>query len=172
MQNKVVTTLSRALVRRGHTVVRFNFRGVGKSAGTFAKGQGEQDDLRAVIAWFKGNYSFDQIWLIGFSFGAYVAASVANEAKADLCVSVAPAVDRYDFGSIQRGPYPWWVIQGDQDDVVDPSLVYDWYEILEGAKQLIRIPEAGHYFHGQLIAMRDTFLRMLDESSPPNPKNS
>ncbi len=164
MQNKVVTTLARTMAKRGHAVVRFNFRGVGNSEGSFAEGVGEQNDLRAVIHWFQQHLAFDELWLIGFSFGAYVAAALAHESQARLCVSVAPAVDRYPFAEITRGDYPWWIVQGDQDDVVDPALVYAWYELLAEPKKLLRNPDAEHYFHGQLIYLRDSLLLALDQA--------
>ena len=77
MQNKVVTTLERSLRELGLATVRFNFRGVGASTGTFDNGAGEADDLRHIAAWVRQVLPGDEIWLGGFSFGSYVAMRAA-----------------------------------------------------------------------------------------------
>src|SRR3954447_2616454 len=72
LNNKVVTMAARSLRELGATTVRFNFRGVGHSEGTFDHGNGEHHDLLAVVAWVREQRPDDDLWLAGFSFGAYV----------------------------------------------------------------------------------------------------
>src|SRR5690606_10174585 len=98
MHNKVVTMAARALRELGVATVRFNFRGTGASAGEFDEGRGERDDLRAVAEWVRAQRPVDQLWLAGFSFGAWVSLSMAAELQPSLLVSIAPPAGRgWDF---------------------------------------------------------------------------
>jgi alpha/beta superfamily hydrolase len=108
--------------------VRFNFRGVGAS-GRFDDGDGELDDLRAVVAWVRASARTSALWLAGFSFGAYVSLRAAAELQppgADL--DRAAGGPRWDFDAIAPPAMPWLVIQGEDDEIVDPQAVYDWVE--------------------------------------------
>ncbi len=130
MHNKVVTMAARALRELGITVVRFNFRSVGNSAGTFDHGDGEQDDLRAVADWVRTQRPGDTVWLGGFSFGAYVSLRAAGSIAPQVLISIAPPAGRWDFSDMQP-PAQWLVIQGDADEIVEPQAVYDWLDTLE-----------------------------------------
>lgn len=154
MTNKVVTTVARALGDLGLPTVRFNFRGVGKSAGAFADGMGEIDDLLAVVDWVKGSLPANEIWLSGFSFGAAVAAHVATRIPVARLITVAPPVPRFNLVALPPVECPWLVVQGETDDVVIPADVYAWVATRHPQPQLIRLPEAGHFFHGQLLELR------------------
>lgn len=110
MHNKVVTMAARALRELGITVVRFNFRSVGNSAGTFDHGDGEQDDLRAVADWVRTQRPGDTVWLGGFSFGAYVSLRAAGSIAPQVLISIAPPAGRWDFSDMQP-PAQWLVIQ-------------------------------------------------------------
>ncbi|MBB5865446.1 alpha/beta hydrolase [Xanthomonas sp. 3058] len=153
MHNKVVTMAARALRELGITVVRFNFRSVGNSAGSFDHGDGEQDDLRAVAAWVRSQRPGDTLWLAGFSFGAYVALRAAGSLEPQALISIAPPAGRWDFSDMQP-PQQWLVIQGDADEIVDPQAVYDWLETLEQQPELVRMPDTSHFFHRKLIDLR------------------
>ena len=155
MHNKVVTMSARALRECGATTVRFNFRGTGDSAGTFDEGRGELEDLRAVVAWVREQRPEHQLWLFGFSFGAYVALRGAVELAADAVITVAPPVGRsWDFSAIQPPAVPWLVVQGDADEVVDAGEVAAWVDKMAEPPELVRMPEAGHFFHRRLIDLR------------------
>jgi alpha/beta superfamily hydrolase len=155
MTNKVVTTLARAFAALGASSVRFNFRGVGKSAGEFADGIGEIDDVLAVVAWAKENYPQQSIWLAGFSFGAAMSAQAAVRVSVEGLVSIAPPVPRFHL--LELGPVqcPWLIVQGDKDDVVVPQDVFAWVETREPKPTLIRMENAGHFFHSQLLELRE-----------------
>jgi len=155
MHNKVVTMTARAMHQSGAATVRFNFRGVGSSEGSFEDGAGEADDLRAVVAWVREQRPEAEVWLAGFSFGSYVAYSVAEELSPGMLVLIAPPVSRgYGFDQVTPFSGHWLVIQGDADEVVDPEAVYAWVEGLAHPPELVRIPDTSHFFHRKLMDLR------------------
>lgn len=154
MHNKVVTMTARALRELGATTVRFNFRGTGHSEGEYDEGPGEIDDLRAVVAWVREQRPDHAVWLAGFSFGAFVSISAAEELKPALLISIAPPAGRWDFASIALPTMPWLVVQGENDEIVDPQAVYDWLEKSKAQAELVRMPDTSHFFHRKLIDLR------------------
>ncbi|AXK73253.1 alpha/beta hydrolase [Lysobacter sp. TY2-98] len=173
LTNKVVTMAARALRELGATTVRFNFRGVGKSAGTFDNGIGESEDLRAVVDWVRREKPGASLWLGGFSFGAFVSLRMADELQPDLLFSIAPPAGRaWDFDNMGLYTGPWFVIQGDADEIVEPQRVYDWLDRLSEMRApptVFRIPGASHFFHGKLMelrqAMKDGVHAVLHEAT-------
>lgn len=164
LNNKVVTTVARALHRLGVWTIRFNFRGVGKSEGQFDNAIGEVDDLKSVLSWGQENFANDfRYWLAGFSFGSFVAAKVATEIPVDHLILIAPAVHHYKFAHLPELTIPWVVVQGEADEVVPPQEVYDWIQTRQNKPQLIRLPQVSHFFHGQLITLRN----LLEENLRP-----
>jgi alpha/beta superfamily hydrolase len=154
MHNKVVTILERALGELGLDTVRFNFRGVGKSSGTYDEGDGESEDLASVVAWVRSLRADDALWLAGFSFGSFVALRMAKKLNADALITVAPPVGRWDFADIELPDCPWLVVQGEEDEVVNPQHVFDWVENLPVSPQLVRMAETSHFFHRRLMDLR------------------
>jgi alpha/beta superfamily hydrolase len=171
MHNKVVTMAARALRECGATTVRFNFRGVGRSAGSFDHGDGEADDLRAVVAWVRAQWPDAQLWLAGFSFGAYVSIRTASELAPALLVSIAPPAGRgWDFDAIRPPQCPWLVIQGEADEIVAPQAVYDWLgglEDLARPPELVKIPDTSHFFHRKLMDLRGAIKNGVRALLPP-----
>lgn len=161
MNNKVVTTLERTFKELGLSTVRFNFRGVGKSAGTFDEGRGEKQDLLAVIDWVKATRPIDALWLAGFSFGGFIAASVAVELPVAQLVTVAPQVSRFKEAHLTSVTVPWVLVQGEDDEVVSPAETFEWIETINPQPVLIRMPAAGHYFHGKLLELRQKLMEVL-----------
>jgi alpha/beta superfamily hydrolase len=156
MTNKVVHTLSRAFHNQGLHTVRFNFRGVGKSEGTFGHSIGEVADLMSVLNWVDTVLEQPKVWLAGFSFGAYIAAMGATRHLCCQLYSVAPAVNHQPYNELPPITCPWIVIQGEKDEVISPELVYIWYEKMNKPNmQLIKLPDTSHFFHGNLINLRD-----------------
>jgi uncharacterized protein len=161
MHNKVVQTLARAFVQCGWQAVRFNFRGVGASAGSHDGGPGEVADMRAVI---------DQVVpegpvaLAGFSFGAYVTSHVAQalhlQRSVEKLVLVGTAASRFSVAPV---PPDWHdrtlVIHGEQDDTVVLSSVMDWAR--PQSLPVTVIPGVAHFFHGQLPLLRSLVVRHL-----------
>ena len=111
MHNKVVTILERSMRELGLRTVRFNFRGVGESEGSFDDGYGETDDLFAVTEWVRRTREDDDLWLGGFSFGAYIALRAAQNLQLGQLISIAPAVERYEFHELSHPNCPWLVVQ-------------------------------------------------------------
>ena len=155
MHNKVVTMAARALRECGIDTLRFNFRGVGASEGTFDDGEGELDDLRAVAAWARAQYPDKALWLAGFSFGAWVSLRGAMELGAAALVSIAPPVGRsWNFDGITLPTMPWLVIQGDAVEIVDAGAVREWVAALPSPPQLVEMPDTSHFFHRKLMDLR------------------
>ena len=149
MDNKVVQTLSRAAVQRGWRALRFNFRGVGGSGGTWDQGRGEVDDALAVIAAHR-NPDLPLV-LGGFSFGGYVATQAAARlaAPAQRLVLVAPAVVNFSAAPV---PPDTLLIHGEADDVVPLAAVLEWAR--PQSLPITLVPGAGHFFHGQLTLLK------------------
>jgi alpha/beta superfamily hydrolase len=154
MRNKVVTIIDRSMRELGLRTVRFNFRGVGASEGSFDDGYGETDDLFAVVEWVRRTRPDDELWLGGFSFGAYVATRAALNLKLGQLICIAPPVDRYEFGNLPRPDCPWLIVQGDEDDVVPVEAVREFADRIEPAPDLVVMHQAGHFFHRRLMDLR------------------
>lgn len=167
MHNKVVTIAERALRELGLDSVRFNFRGIGQSQGTFDEGVGESDDLARVVDWVRRVRPEDALWLAGFSFGSYVALRNAGALDADALITIAPPVGRWDFESITLPECPWLVVQGEDDEIVDPQAVFDWIDGLAEPPQLVRMPETSHFFHRRLMDLRGVLKNAMRPHLPP-----
>ena len=157
MDNKVVTTVARALQETGIPTLRFNFRGVGASAGEFDQGVGETADADAVAAWGAQRWAGRSLVIAGFSFGGYVALRLAQQRLPRCLITIAPAVQ--GFAASTAVPHcPWLVVQGDADELVDPSMVIDWVNTLDPKPRLVVLPGVGHFFHGRLRELRDAVI--------------
>lgn len=161
MNNKVVTTLAKALDQLGLNTVRFNFRGVGKSEGQYSYGVGEIEDLKAILKWVKQSRQRDNIWLAGFSFGAYISAKVAQDQIVTQLISIAPPVFYEDFTSLRKMTFPWLIVQGDQDEVVPFDQVRAFVHQILSPVKFVVVPGASHFFHGRLIELRELLVRYL-----------
>jgi alpha/beta superfamily hydrolase len=150
LQNKVVHTLARSFQELRVPTIRFNFRGVGASSGSFADGLGETEDALAVIAEGRRRWPHAAVWLAGFSFGGAVAFRAAARAGAQLLVTVAPAVRLIAVNDIKVPDCPWLIVQGDMDELVDPAAVLHWAAQLQPAPTVKVLPGVGHFFHGRL----------------------
>lgn len=167
MDNKVMTTLARFFKNQNVSVISFNFRGVGSSSGQHDNGMGEIDDALAVLNWIIQQNPFQnqndakprQLYLAGFSFGAYIAAAVASrfnqqqinveltEFKLVKTFLVAPPVHHYPMHELSLAK-DTVVLMGDQDEVVPPAEVISWANQLD--LQLVMMPGCSHFFHGHL----------------------
>lgn len=162
MHNKVVTTLIKTFQSLNLATVRFNFRGVGQSAGQFDQGIGELADLMTVIDWAQQEIQ-KPIWLAGFSFGAYIALKAATQLNITKLVTIAPPVQHFAVDDLAPILCPWILAQGEQDDVVSPRAVLEWAEKRHPQPTILRFPEAGHFFHGQLTELRTRLIANLKD---------
>jgi alpha/beta superfamily hydrolase len=151
LDNKVAQTLSRVMVELGYAAARPNFRGVGASEGTHDEGNGETDDLVAVVHAMRARLGLAEAPLVlaGFSFGSLVQSRVALRVKAQRLVFVGTAVTR---GRVEPVPADSIVIHGEKDDVVPLELVLRWAEPQE--LPVVVIPGADHFFHRRLHILR------------------
>lgn len=155
MDNKVVVTVARALHECGISTVRFNFRGVGASAGAYDEGRGEVDDAGAVADWAARRWPSLPLVSAGFSFGSYIAVRLALARATRHLITVAPAVSRFDFAGLARPATAWTVVQGENDEVVPTAEVVSWARSLSPPVALHLVPGAGHFFHGKLIELKE-----------------
>lgn len=162
LDNKVVQTIARASLGLGWASVRFNFRGIGASEGTWDEGRGEVDDALAVIAEWRGRPEFAKLPLVlaGFSFGAYVAVEAAHrlsaEAKPRRIVFVGPSTEKQQVKNV---PDDTLVIHGESDDVVPLTATLAWARPQN--LPVVVFPGVGHFFHGQLGLLKKVIVREL-----------
>ena len=154
LHNKVVHRVASVLHGLGAAVLRFNFRGVGGSAGHFDRGQGELDDARAAFAYLCDRYPSARYWIAGFSFGSWVAARLAaSEPGVERMLLVAPPVRTSSFEVLRTSAKPKLVVQGTRDDVCPLEALEAEYPTWAEPKELVRIPDASHFFDRQLGAL-------------------
>jgi alpha/beta superfamily hydrolase len=167
MTNKVVHTLAKAFNDVGAPAVRFNYRGVGASAGTYDDGNGETHDALAALEWAAQRWPGAQLWLGGFSFGGAVAirAAVAFSQGSSVArlVTVAPAIRRVSVDSNTLPQCPWLIVQGDRDELVDPADIQQWAQALPVQPRLTMLSGVEHFFHGRLNDLRTTVASWLTE---------
>ena len=159
MSNKVVHTLARTLQEQGLATVRFNYRGVGQSQGSYDEGRGETDDALAVIAWGRARWPHAPLILAGFSFGSMVALRAAPSAQPARLITVAPPVMRAEFGAIEQPQCPWLIIQGEADEVVDYREVAAFAARFSPAPVLRLLPGVDHFFNGRLPELRQAVIQ-------------
>ena len=163
MDNKVVQTLARAFVQLGWRSLRFNFRGIGASAGAWDEGVGEIDDALAVIA--ASRPSGGPLLLAGFSFGAYIASQAAarlpDDAKPQRMVLVGPSTQRQQMATV---PADTLVIHGETDDVVPLAATLAWAR--PQSLPVVVFPGVGHFFHGQLGLLKNVVVQELRPRAP------
>jgi uncharacterized protein len=174
MDNKVVTTAMRAFRELGIRTVRFNYRGVGASEGSYDKERGASADLQTVIEWAQTVLPQSNIHLVGFSFGAFIAFQGALNYKEVVhsLILLGPSVQNSPYGSIIGRPEcPWQIIMGTADEVVSVQAVIEWYETIEDQASLLLLPKTGHFFHGKLIILKSyikQFIQLNYYSSMPS----
>lgn len=163
MDNKVVQTLARAFVQLGYRAVRFNFRGVGASAGRWDDGNGEVQDVRAVID--AQRHPALPLALGGFSFGAAMAARAAaalpDAERPERMVLVGPAVQNFSVPPVSQDTL---VIHGEADDVVPLAAVLDWAR--PQVLPVLVVPGVGHFFHGQLGLLKQLLTGAWHRGQP------
>jgi len=170
MHTKVVFQGAKALARIGCVVLRFNFRGVGRSAGDWDEGRGEIDDYRAAVDFLAGQYPGLELWAAGFSFGSYIATTVgADDGRVCALIAIAPPVDRYEFAAVKRSPKPKFIIHGEQDELISLKAVRQFYAQLDEPKELIEIDRASHLFEGQAAEVGDALEELLKDFSCTTP---
>lgn len=166
MHTKVVFQGAKALARIGCAVLRFNFRGVGRSGGEWDDGRGECDDYRAAVDFMASQYPDTELWAAGFSFGSYVALTVgAQDDRVCALIGIAPPVDRYDFTAVYTSQKPKFIIHGEGDELIPLKQVREFYAKLAEPKELVEIDRATHLFEGQVSEVADALEDLLTDFS-------
>jgi hypothetical protein len=166
MHTKVVFQSAKALARTGCIVLRFNFRGVGRSAGSWDEGRGEMDDFRAAVDWMAGRHPGLELWAAGFSFGSYVATTAgSDDDRICALIAIAPPVNRYDFAAVKRSTKPKFIVHGERDELIALRAVREFYARLQEPKELVEIDRANHLFDGQASEVGDALEELLSDFS-------
>jgi hypothetical protein len=166
MHTKVVFQGAKALARTGCAVLRFNFRGVGRSAGAWDEGRGERDDFRAAIDFMATQYPGIELWAAGFSFGSYVALTEgAQDDRICTLIGISPPVNRYDFDAVKHSPKPKFIIHGEADELIPLKQVREFYAQLADPKELVEIDRANHLYDGQVGEVADALEDLLADFS-------
>ena len=171
MHNKVVFTLFHVFAARGFSVLRFNFRGVGRSQGVFDHGQGELSDAAAALDWLQGsNPDASACWVAGFSFGAWIGMQLLmRRPEIDGFVSIAPPANMYDFGFLAPCPSSGLIVHGDKDEVVPHAEVSKLVTKLSHQRDITidfkLVKGANHFFHSCLDKLGTEVDRYLSKAS-------
>ncbi len=166
MHTKVVFQGAKALAGIGCVVLRFNFRGVGRSAGAWDDGRGEMDDYRAALDYFAAEHPGLELWSAGFSFGSQIAMTVgAQDDRVCSLIGIAPPVDRYDFEAVKASSKPKFLIHGEQDELISLEAVREFYAQLADPKEFVEIDRANHLFDGQASEVGDALIDLLADFS-------
>ncbi len=172
MNNKVVFNVYKTLYENGFSVLRINFRGVGKSEGEYDNGVGEMMDAATALDWLQINHGGSRVNLIaGFSFGSWVAMQlIMRRPEITNFIAVSPPVSNssYDFSILSPCPIPGLIVQGDNDSVVDEEAVHDLATRLSKQKNIEvvykMIPGADHFFRNNIDDLRadiDQYLKTI-----------
>ncbi|HUF24125.1 MAG TPA: alpha/beta fold hydrolase [Vicinamibacterales bacterium] len=166
MHTKAVFQGTKGLVRIGCAVLRFNFRGVGKSEGAFDEGRGEREDFRAAVDFMAARYPGVPIWAAGFSFGSNVALETgAVDDRVSVLIGIAPPVTResYAFTNTLASTKPKFFVQGSEDELCPVEGMWAFYGKLQEPKELVVIDGADHLFTGQAQEVGEALQDLLGD---------
>jgi alpha/beta superfamily hydrolase len=166
MHTKAVFQGAKGLARIGCAVLRFNFRGVGGSAGEFDEGLGEQADFHAALDYMHGRYPGAPLWAAGFSFGSWVALEVGSaDPRVSVLIGIAPPVARagYAFPQTLETTKPKFIVQGSQDELCPLKELWAFYAKLREPKELVVIDGASHLFEGQTREVGEALEELLGD---------
>jgi alpha/beta superfamily hydrolase len=156
MNTKAVFQGAKAFCRLGCVVLRFNFRGAGRSEGVFSDGPGELDDYRAALDFGCSAYPGIEVWSVGISFGSWVATTVgAQDDRVTRLLAIAPPVKSYDFDSLAASVKPKFFIQGERDEICPTRDLWEFYAHASEPKDIAVIDAANHLFDGRLAEMAE-----------------
>jgi uncharacterized protein len=168
MENNVVRAVADAFAAAGFAVLRFNFRGVGRSTGRFGEGIGEQGDAKAALAWLTSQpgITADRLYLAGYSFGARVTLAVAaTDPRVRGFIVVAPPALRGNWPSLKTSRGPKIFLCGDRDPYAPPKVLMGIVNGLPEPKRLVVFPDTDHFFVGQEHTLARHAVKLLQELS-------
>ena len=164
MHTKGAYQSAKGLARIGCAVLRFNFRGVGRSAGAFDEGAGEREDFRAALDVMAARYPGSPLWAAGMSFGAWIGLTVgAEDPRVSLLLGVAVPVNRYDLGAVARSPKPKFFVHGELDELCSEKQIREFYAGAADPKELAIIDSANHLFEGRVSLVGEAVEDLLGD---------
>jgi uncharacterized protein len=164
MSNKVVYTLASVAQKCGLVAVRFNFRGVGATAGAHDDTRGETDDCVTVVEWVRAQVPEAPLLLGGFSFGAFVSLKAASRVHPKALISVAPPFGKYmgDAASPAHPGCPWIAIHSRDDDVVSYADTAARLAAYDPPADLVTVDGAGHFFNNRLADLQHALVPFVE----------
>ena len=166
MHTKAVYQGTKGLVRAGCAVLRFNFRGVGHSEGSFSGGEGEKEDFKAALDFMAAKYPGLPLWAAGFSFGSWIALETgAADDRVTALIGIAPPVTKmgYDFAATKASAKPKFFVQGEADDICPIQDMWKFYGALHEPKELVVIDMADHLFDGHTTEVGEALEDLLKD---------
>ena len=175
MHTKTVYQGAKGLTRLGCAVLRFNFRGVGASEGSFDRGEGERADFEAALDYMAARYPGTKLWAAGFSFGSWVALEEgASDDRVSVLIGIAPPVatsvsgQPYEFPNTLASKKPKFFVQGEGDEVCPVEAMWQFYGQLEEPKELVVIDGADHLFDGKTQEVGEALEDLLADYQEPS----
>jgi alpha/beta superfamily hydrolase len=165
MHTKAVYQGTKGLTRIGCAVLRFNFRGVGRSEGTFDEGEGERGDFTAALDFMAARFPGVPLWAAGFSFGSWIALETgAADPRVSLLIGIAPPVvrDGYTWTNTLTSDKPKFFVQGDLDELCPLKQMWAFYAKLKEPKELVVIDGANHLFEGKTVEVGEALEGLLE----------
>jgi alpha/beta superfamily hydrolase len=170
LHTKTVYQGAKGLTRIGCAVLRFNFRGVGASEGTFDRGEGEKADFAAALDYMAARYPGTPLWAAGFSFGSWVALEVgAKDDRVSVLIGISPPVatsvsgQDYQFLDTLASDKPKFFVHGESDEVCPVEGMWHFYAQLKEPKELVVIDGADHLFDGKTPEVGDALEDLLGD---------
>jgi alpha/beta superfamily hydrolase len=165
MHTKGVYHAAKALARVDCPVLRFNFRGVGRSSGSFSGGEGEQEDFRAALDFMIERYpDVKRVWSGGVSFGSWIGMIVgARDPRVTALIAIAPPINTYDFSPVLAAAKPTFIVHGERDELIPVKEVRKYYGALAEPKELVVIDGADHLFDGKVSEVGDAVEDLLQD---------
>jgi len=171
MNNRVVQEVFNSFVYSGFSVLRLNFRGVGKSDGTFDNGQGELSDAAAALDWIeRENQDFSQCWVSGFSFGSLICMQlIMRRPEVTKFIAISPQPNVYDFTFLAPCPISGHIISGEKDELVSRESTLDLTNRLKNQKgieiQYTEIKNANHFFKNKENDLKKVMDQYIKEKT-------
>ncbi|HLG65528.1 MAG TPA: alpha/beta fold hydrolase [Ktedonosporobacter sp.] len=162
MHNKVVFKVAQTLQSMNIPTLRFNFRGVGHSSGTYDEGRGEMDDVRYSLEFLSRHYPSVPVILGGFSFGSYVGLRVAAvDDRVQAMIGLGVPARMFDLETLQGCHKPKLFIHGTDDELAPYELARKWFEQLPAPKSMVAVPGADHFFQGHLDEVQAIIINFV-----------
>lgn len=163
MHNKVVFRIAQALGDAGIPVLRFNFRGVGRSSGNYDEGRGEREDVRAALDEVAGRFHGVPLCLAGFSFGTWVGLPAGcADPRVTVLIGAGVPTSLLSTDALAGCDKPKLIVQGEHDQYGPLDTLRPWYQQLPPPKELVIVPDADHFFTRQQQALHDAVLSYIE----------